>query len=128
MSARSWASRGVDQTGADVVPEPEVAAGRVGVAGARLRSALLVLGGGVAELVVVEAGAGEVGLLAGRRRVAVAELFVDEVEHEGGVDDPDPGGEVLPAVVDERVAAVAGAVAHLAGDADLERPASWRGR
>ena len=32
------------------------------------------------------------------------------------------GGEVLAAVVDERVAAVAGAVADLAGDADLERP------
>ena len=28
----------------------------------------------------------------------------------------------MAAVVDERVAAVAGAVAHLAGDADLERP------
>ena len=38
------------------------------------------------------------------------------------------GGEVLAAVVHEGVAAVAGAVADLAGDADLERPASWRGR
>ena len=58
---------GVDQPGADVVAEPEVAAGRLGVAGARLRPALLVLGGRVAELVVVEAGAGEVRLLAGGR-------------------------------------------------------------
>ena len=59
--------RGVDQPGADVVSEPEVAAGRLGVAGAGLRPALLVVGGGVAQLVVVEAGAGEVGLLAGGR-------------------------------------------------------------
>ena len=58
---------GLDQSGADVVPEAEVAAGRLGVAGARLGAALLVLGGGVAQLVVVEARAGEVGLLAGRR-------------------------------------------------------------
>ena len=59
---------GSHQAGADVVPEAEVAPGGVGVAGARLRSALLVLGGGVAELVVVEACAGEVGILAGRGR------------------------------------------------------------
>ena len=38
------------------------------------------------------------------------------------VDDPDPGGEVLPALVHERVPAVAGSVAHVAGDADLQRP------
>ena len=62
---------GVEQTGADVVPEPEVAPGCVGVPGSRLRSALLVLGGRVAELVVVDAGSGEVGLLARRRRVAL---------------------------------------------------------
>ena len=66
---------GVDQTGADVVPEPEVAAGRLGVPGPGLRPALLVLGGRVAELIVVDAGAGEVRLLARRcasrlRRVA----------------------------------------------------------
>ena len=54
--------------------------------------------------------------------VVVLELLVDEVDHERGVDDPDAGGEVLAAVVDEGVAAVAGAVADLAGDADLERP------
>ena len=89
----------LDQAGADVVSEPEVAAGRVGVAGPGLRAALLVLGGGVAELVVVEPGAGEVGLFAGGGRVGVVELLVDEVEHEGGVDDPDAGGEVLAAVV-----------------------------
>ena len=102
--------------------EPEVAAGRLGVPGPSLRPALLVLGGRVAELVVVDAGAGEVRLLARRCRLDVAELLVDEVEHEGGVDDPDAGGEVAPALVHERVAAVAGAVAHLAGDAQLRGP------
>ena len=112
----------LDQPGTDVVPEPEVAAGRLGVAGARLGSALLVFGGGVAELGVVDPRAGEVGLLAGRRGLAVVEVLVDEVDHEGGVDDPDAGGEVPPAVVDERVAAVAGPVAHLGGDPHLERP------
>ena len=43
--------------------KPEVAAGGVGVAGARLGAALLVLGGGVAELVAVDP-AGEVRLIA----------------------------------------------------------------
>ena len=95
------------------MPEPEVAAGRLGVAGPRLGAALLVLGGGVAELVVVDPRAGEVRLLAGGRGVVVVELLVDEVEHEGRVDDPDTGGEVLPAVVHEGVAAVARAVADL---------------
>jgi hypothetical protein len=47
----------------DVVPEVEVATGRVRVAGACLGAALLVLGGGVAELVMVDPGAGEVRLL-----------------------------------------------------------------
>ena len=46
---------GVDQTGADVVPEPEIAAGRLGVPSASLRPALLVLGRRVAEFVVVDA-------------------------------------------------------------------------
>ena len=57
---------GVDQTGADVVPEPEIAAGRLGVPGPGLRPALLVLGRRVAELVVVDAGTGEERLLARR--------------------------------------------------------------
>ena len=113
--------RGVDQAGADVVPEPEVAPGGVGLAGSRVRSALLVLGGRVAELVVVDAGTREVGILAGRGRVAFADVFVDEVEDECRIDDPDPGGEVLPAVVDVCVAAVAGSVAGVSGDADLQR-------
>jgi hypothetical protein len=39
---------GVDQPGADVVPEPEVAAGRLCVPGSCVRSTLLVLGGCVA--------------------------------------------------------------------------------
>ena len=112
----------LDQSGADVVPEPEIAAGGVGVPGARLGAAGLVVGGRVAELLIIDAGSGEVRLLAGRGRVAFPDVFVDEVEHERGVDDPDPGSEVLPAVVDVGVAAVAGAVADLAGDADLQRP------
>ena len=66
---------GLDQPGADVVPEPEVAAGRLGVAGPRLGAALLVLGGGVAQLVVVEAGAGEVRLLARGRAFVVLEVL-----------------------------------------------------
>ena len=114
--------RGVDQAGADVVPEAKVAAGGVSAASAGLRSSLFVFGGRVAELVVIEAGTCEVGILAGRRRVALPQQLVDEIEHEGGVDDPDPGGEVLPAVVDVGVATVAGSVAHVAGDADLQRP------
>ena len=73
------------------------------------------------KLVVVEAGTGEVGLLPGRRGCVVFEFLVDEIDHEGGVDDPDRRGEVLAAVVDERVSAVAGAVADLACDADFER-------
>ena len=114
---------GVDQPGADVVPEPEVAAGRLGVPGASLRPALLVLCGRVAELVVVEAGAGEVRLLARRCGLDFADLLVCEVEHERWVDDPDPGREVASALVHERISAVAGAVAHVAGDAELQRPA-----
>ena len=103
------------------MPEAEVAPGGVRVPGSRLRSALLVLGGRVAELVVVEACAGEVRLLARVRAVVVAEMLVDEVEDECWVDDPDPGREVASAVVDVGVAAVAGAVADVAGDADLQR-------
>jgi hypothetical protein len=43
------------------------------------------------------------------------------VDYEGRVDHPDAGGEVLAPVVREGVPAVAGAVAHLGGDPDLER-------
>jgi hypothetical protein len=82
--------RGVDQTGADVVPEPKVAAGRVGLAGAGLCAALLVVGGGVAEFVVVDPRAGEAGLLAGLRRVVVRDLLVDDVDHEAGRPDIAP--------------------------------------
>ena len=96
--------------------ESEVAAGRVGVPGARLGSAGLVVGGRVAELVVIDAGSREVRLLAGGRRGVVLELLVDEVDHERGVDDPDARGEVATAIVGEGVAAVAGAVADLGGD------------
>jgi len=46
---------------------------------------------------------------------------VDEVDHERRVDHPDAGGEVLPALVDVGVAPVAGALAGLPGDPDLQR-------
>jgi hypothetical protein len=51
-------SGGLDQSGADVVPEPEVAARGFGLARAGLCPWLLVLGGGVAERVIVDPGAG----------------------------------------------------------------------
>jgi hypothetical protein len=51
----------------------------------------------------------------------LSELFVDEVDHEQGVDDPDRVGEVLPAHVDVSEASDAGAFADLRGDPDLER-------
>jgi hypothetical protein len=62
------AGGGVHQPGADVMAESEVGADRVGVAGAMPLLALAVVLGGLAQLVVVELGAGEVGLLAGRGR------------------------------------------------------------
>ena len=100
MSARELRFGRVDQPGADVVSEPEVAASRVGVAGPRLGAALLVLGGGVAELVVVDPGAGEVRLLAGGRRVVVVlSCSWTRSSMKAGSIDPDAGGEVLPAVV-----------------------------
>jgi hypothetical protein len=74
----------VHQPGADVVPEPEVAAGRLGVPGPRPRSALGVLRGGVAELAVVEAGARDVRLLAGGRGLVVLQVLVGE----GGASGP----------------------------------------
>ena len=120
LSAWSWLS-GVHQPGADVVSEPEVAPRRLDVAGPRLTPARLVLCPCVSELIVVEAGAGEVSILTDRSCVALPKLFVGEVEHEGRVDDPDPGGEVLPALVHERIPPVAGAVTDLARDADLHR-------
>ena len=113
---------GLDQRGADVVPEAEVAAGRLGVAGAGLCPALLVLGGGVTQLVVVEARAGKVRLLPRGRAFVVLEVLVDEVDHEHRVDHPDAGGEVPPSVMREGVTAVAGAVADLGGDAELGGP------
>ena len=54
---------GLDQPGTDVVPEAQIAPGRLGVPCAGLCAALFVLGRRVAEFVVLEAGAGEVGLL-----------------------------------------------------------------
>src|SRR5579884_1307024 len=119
---------GIDQPGADVLPEPDVAPRRVRVPGLRPRSALIVFGGRVVKLLVIDPGTGEVRLLVRGGSVVVVELLVDEVEDERGVDDPDAGGEVLSAVVHERVAAVAGAIADLSGDADLQRPRLGAGR
>ena len=111
---------GVDQAGAQVVAEAEVGAHGVGLALALLVAALALLGGGVAQVGRVEAGAGEVGRV-GRRRVVglVGEGLADGVEHEHGVDDPDAGGEVGAALVDVGVAAGAGAVAQ--GGVDAQR-------
>jgi hypothetical protein len=78
----------LDQSGADVVPESEVAPDGFGVAGAGLRAALFVLGAGISQVGVVEPGAGEVQLLPSRRRVAFGELSVDEVEHRASVSPP----------------------------------------
>ena len=91
------------------------------MAGARGLAAFVVVGGRLAQVGVVEAGAGEVGVLARGRIVGVVEVVVDEVEHEDGVDDPDAGGEVAAAVVHVGVVAGAGAVADLAGDPQLQR-------
>ena len=75
-----------------------------------------------AEVVVVEGGAGEERLFAGGLVVVVVgEVFVGEVDHEQGVDDPDAVGEVLSALVDVGEASDAGAVAGLRGDLELER-------
>src|SRR3954447_25190997 len=83
--------------------------------------------GGVAQLVVVEASAAEVGLLAGDLAVGVGELVADGVEHEHRVDHPDAGGEVLAALEHPAVASVGGAVAQRPVDAQLERGALGAG-
>jgi hypothetical protein len=56
----------------------------------------------------------------------MVELVVHEVEDEERVDDPDAGGEVRSAVVHEREAPGARAVADLAGDAQLQRVSGAR--
>ena len=112
---------GVDQAGAQVVAEPEVRARRLDLAGARVGALRAVLLAGRAQLGVVEAGAGEVALLARDGAVAGFELLADRVEHEHGVDDPDAGGEVGAALVHVGVAAGAGALAQRAVDAQLAR-------
>jgi hypothetical protein len=66
---------GVGERGADVVAEPEVARGGFGAAGALGGTPLAILLGGVADVLVLEAAAGEVALVARlarcRRRRAV---------------------------------------------------------
>ena len=74
------AGGGVDQPGADVVSEAEVGAGRVGLACARLLLSPAVLLGGVAELGVVDPGAGEERLLAGGLVAAGLERVAGEVD------------------------------------------------
>src|SRR3954451_856738 len=115
---------GVGQGGADVVPGAEVAGDRLGVAGAVGGATLAVVLGGGAQVVVVEARAGEVPLVARRRPVIVGELLAGDVEHEDGVDDPDAGGEVPAAVKGPGVTAVGGAIAQRAVNAELERVAA----
>lgn len=112
----------VDQPGAQVVAEPEVAVGRLRLAKALrvLARPVLLLGG--AQLLVVEAGAGEERLLSGDLVVlAVGELVADEVDREHRVDDPDAVRKVLSALVYEREAPGAGAVPGLCGDLELQR-------
>ena len=89
---------GVHEPGAEVVAEPEVAVGRLGLAQALRVAAFAVFLSGGTQFVVVEGGAGEERLFAGGLVVlVVGEVFVDEVDHEQGVDDPDAVGEVLSA-------------------------------
>ena len=59
------------QRGADVVAEREVGGVRLGMAGAFCRPAFAVFLGGVTQLAVIQALAGEVGVLARRRRLGV---------------------------------------------------------
>ena len=75
LTALSWLVGGLDQRGADVVPEAEVATSCLGLAGAGPCSSLLFLGSGAAQFVVVQACAGEVGLLASHNAVTVVELL-----------------------------------------------------
>ena len=113
---------GVHQSGAEVVAEPEVAVGRLGLTQPLRVAVFAVFLSGGAELVVVEGGAGEERVFAGGLGIAVVgEVFADEVDHEDGVDDPDAVGEVPSACVDVGEASDAGAFAGLRGDPDLER-------
>jgi len=96
---------GPDQAGADVVPESEVAAGRLGVAGARLtRRCSSAPTASRSSASSRRAPAKYASSRAGA--LVVMEVLVDEVDHERGVDDPDADGEIRPAVVREGVAAV----------------------
>ena len=127
LSACSWPAVGSISPARMSCPSPRLRSGRLGLACARLLLSLAVLLGGVAELGVVDPGAGEVRLVAGGLVAAGLERVAGEVDHEHGVDDPDAGGEVLATVVHVGVAAGAGAVADLGGDPELERPRSGAG-
>ena len=77
------AGGGVDESGAEVVPESEVAVGRLGLAQALGVAAFAVFVSGGLEFVVVEGGAGEERFFAGGLVVGVVgELFVGEVDNE----------------------------------------------
>jgi hypothetical protein len=92
------AGGGVHEPGAQVVAEPQVAVGCLGLTQALRVAACAVFLSGGTQLVVVEAGAGEERLLAcGLVVLVVGELLMDEVDDELGGDDPDAVGEVLPA-------------------------------
>ena len=77
------AGGGVHQPGAEVVAEPEVAVGRLGLAQALCLAVFAVFLSGGAEFVVVEGGAGEERVFPGGGFVVVVrQLFVGEVDHE----------------------------------------------
>ena len=117
------AGGGVHQSGAEVVAEPEVAVGGLGLAQALCLAVFAVF---------LSGGCGVRRRRGWRRRrtsplgragssLWLVELFVGEVDHEQGVDDPDAVREVLSAPVDVGEPSDAGAVAGLGGDRDLER-------
>jgi hypothetical protein len=117
----------LEQAGAQIVAEPEVAAHGLGAAGTRVRAPVAVLGGGGREVGRLQAGAGEVALVArGRCLVGLGgvEPLADHVEHEDGVDHPDAGGEVAAALMHVGVAADAGTVAQRGVDPDAHRAAA----
>ena len=122
-SASSWSGVGSIRPARRSWPSPRLLRGRLGLALARSWRALAVLGGGVAQVVVVEARAGEVGRSsrAGSSPSSARARWRTTSSMNTRVDDPDAGGEVGAAVEHVGVAAVGGAVAQRGVDAQLER-------